>query len=102
MSYLYGFTFKDPTSNFLTSVIAQFKQLLAVIPKGVYGGTIQASLQYDAVATITDTVTLKFEGLVQYLYLKVYGTLVPTSPTDIEKEQIYSIYDALLVARPNL
>jgi hypothetical protein len=102
MSYLYGFTYQDPTTNFLTTIIGQFKKILAVVPAGSFGGSLTVGLNYKAAATVTDSVVLNFKGLVDFVYIKIYGTLVPDNPTPIEKEQIYSIYDALKVARPIL
>ena len=102
MSYLYGFSFPDPMTGFLSTIIVQFKQLLSIAPPGNFGGAVQVSLEYGGKVTSTEQLTLNFDGLVQYLYISVYGTPVPTSPNDTEKQQIYSIYDALKVARPIL
>jgi hypothetical protein len=102
MSYLYGFSFPDPMTGFLTTIIGQFTKLLSVAPPGNFGGTIDLNLEYASEVSTVESTLLNFEGLVQYLYIKVYGTAIPTTPTDTEKEQIYSIYDALKVARPIL
>jgi hypothetical protein len=102
MSYLYGFTFQNSTTTFLSTVIGQFKQILSVAPSGYFGGTIQINLEYAGYATSTESTVLNLEGLIQFLYSKVYGTLIPTNPTATEKDQIYTVYDSLKLPRPNL
>ena len=102
MSYLYGFSFPDPMTGFLTTIIGQFKQLLSVAPPGNFQGTVQMQLEYKGQVSMTEKLTLNFDGLVEYLYFTVYGTHVPKTPTDAEKQQIYAVYDALKVARPIL
>ena len=102
MSYLYGFSFPDPMTGFLTTIIGQFTKLLSVAPPGNFGGALDLNLEFEAAASTVESTVLNFDGLVEYLYVKVYGTVIPKRPTSIEKEQIYSIYDALKVARPNL
>lgn len=102
MSYLYGFSFPDPMTGFLTTIIGQFKQLLSVAPPGNFGGSLQVSLEYTARVSSIESTLLNFDGLVQYLYFTVYNVPVPKTPTDAEKQQIYAVYDALKVARPIL
>jgi hypothetical protein len=102
MSYLYGFSFPDPMTGFLTTIIGQFKQLLSVAPPGNFGGSVQLSLEYNAKVTSLESTLLNFEGLVQFLYLTVYNVPMPKNPTNPEKEQIYAVYDALKVPRPIL
>ena len=102
MSYSYGFSFPDPTTGFLKTIIGHFTKLVSVAPPGKFGEKIDLNLEYTSQVSTVESTVLNFNGLVQYLYIKVYGKAIPTTPSNNEKEQIYSIYDALKVPRPIL
>ena len=72
-------------------------------PPPSQGKTVKGkALEYDTVAVATDVYTLTLEGYIQYIYYQAYQSYYPEAPTDIEKDKIYEIYDALGISRPVL
>jgi hypothetical protein len=109
MSGYFGSYFIQHDYTFLNKVITQFQQVLGVVPDGKYGAMTYVDFNFQGTATRMDKATVGLEGLIIYLYFSVYGTDMPniyTAPipvlTNIEKTQIYSVYDAINVPRPSL
>ena len=109
MSGYFGSYFIQEDYTFMNKIITQFRQVLGVVPVGKYGASTYVDFKYAATATSTDDVSLSINGLIAYLYSSAYNTSIPdifkTPPdptTPLEKEQIYSVYDALNIPRPSL
>jgi hypothetical protein len=109
MSGYFASYFIQHDYKFLNKIITQFQQVLGVVPDGKYGALIYVDFNFQGTATRMDKATVGLEGLIIYLYYAAYGSDMPNiySPpfpvlTDIEKTQIYSIYDAINVPRPSL
>jgi hypothetical protein len=109
MSGQFGTYYIQQDYVFMNKIITQFKQVLGVVPVGKYGAQTYFDLNFSAVASSVDNVSLELNGLIAYLYFSVYGTNIPDifrSPlpilTQLEKDQIYTVYDAINVPRPNL
>lgn len=93
----------------MNKVITQFKQVLGVAPTGKYGNASSVDFNFAASASTMTTYNIDLNGYIAYLYYSAYETIMPnifTSPpastTELEKEQIYSVYDAIGVPRPVL
>jgi len=109
MSGYFGSYFIQQDVLFMNKIIRQFQQILGIVPVGKYGADTQLNFNYAAAAQSTDSISLSINGLIAYLYSSVYGTTIPsifTVPpaptTQLEKEQIYTVYDALNIPRPSL
>ena len=88
----------------LTRLIKNLTKTLAIVNPGYYGGTIPLALNFDGTAKQVSTVNLNTEGLIMFIYIKTYNEEYPPGPlyTELQKEKIYSIYDALQMTRPIL
>lgn len=109
MSGYFGTYYIQQDYLFMNKIITQFKQVLGVVPAGKYGAQTHFDLNFSGIASSIDNISLELNGLIAYLYYSVYATSMPdifNSPlpelTELEKDQIYSVYDAINVPRPNL
>ena len=109
MSGFFGSYYIQKDYVFMNKVITQFQQILGVVPTGKYGAQTYMDFNYSGIARSVDTISLTIDGLIAYLYYNAYGVGIPdifssppASTTDIEKQQIYSVYDAINVPRPSL
>jgi hypothetical protein len=109
MSGYFGSYYIQQDYVFMNKIITQFKQVLGIVPAGNYGAKSSLDFNYSATAESTDKFSLTLNGLIAYLYSVGYGTVIPDifkSPpaptTQLEKDQIYSVYDALNMPRPSL
>jgi hypothetical protein len=93
----------------MNKIITQFQQVLGIVPVGKYGAETYMNFNYEGQAISTDNVALTINGFIAFLYFSAYQTQMPNIfadppalTTDIEKSQIYSVYDSLQITRPNL
>jgi len=91
----------------LNQLIGQVRQVFGAVPTGRYGAATSMDFIFEGTARSQDNVSLSISGLVAYLYYQAYGTRIPNifaTPrppiTDLERTQIYSVYDAINVPRP--
>jgi hypothetical protein len=109
MSGYLGSYFIQQDYVFMNKIITQFKQVLGIVPGGKYGAGTSFDFNYAGSALSTDKIDLSINGLIAYLYSSVYGTTIPdiftvppAATTQLEKDQIYTVYDALNIPRPSL
>jgi hypothetical protein len=72
--------------------VSDFKKILAFMPVGEFPATLNANIQFEAQAEITENIVLSLQGTVMYLYTRVFGEAYPTSPTSEQRAKINSIW----------
>jgi|UniRef100_A0A6C0LEU8 hypothetical protein len=91
--------------GFLKNFLQYYMNLLQNAPSGNNGGNLTTPIQFDAKASLIDNVLLDIEGIVAYIYYQAFNIIMPSirgNVTQIEADNIYSIYDALGATRPIL
>jgi len=109
MSGYFGTYYIQQDYLFMNKIITQFKQVLGVVPAGKYGAQTYFDLNFGGIASSVDNISLELNGLIAYLYYSAYGSAMPDifavplpTLTQLEKDQIYAVYDAINVPRPIL
>ena len=101
--------FMQQDYTFMNKVITQFKQVLGVAPTGKYGNASSVDFNFAASASTMTTYNIDLNGYIAYLHKSESETIMtnifatpPAPTTALEKELIYTVYDALGVPRPVL
>ena len=109
MSGYYGSYFIRKDYSFMNKIITQFQQVLATAPSGKYGADTNMNFNFQGEAISIDKISLTINGFISYLYCSAYQTRMPNifadppeATTNIQKLQIYSVYDSMGITRPNL
>jgi len=84
----------------ISTIITNCDSVRPPPPPVTVAKTVGSALEYDTIATKTDTVTLSLEGFILYLYARAYDDVYPENPTPLEKSRLHDIYKTLGVPVP--